>query len=220
MDLADQYGKTRPEVRILDMYHRNPERISMYHYHGPKVKMLMVLDDLGEVNTQDRADSGRPVSKDICNEAGNTPAKPLEKLLGRPELRQPLVKKCTRPFRELILSWDGHVPVCCYDWSSQLVLGKFPKESLQTIWNAPVTNAIRELLLRKNRNMSPCDVCDYNGGWRQGLLQPPGLTDTDEALQAQVAAHMRFHKRYTHPTSPIVIGVEEIRRGRTGRGEV
>lgn len=216
MYLAQEHARAYPDVTAIDMYHDNPKRVSMYHYHGPKVKYLMVLDDLGEVNQQDRADSGRPVSKDICNEAGNTPAKPLEKLLQRPTPPAPLQKKCTRPFRELILSWDGHVPVCCYDWSSQIVLGKFPDWSLQDIWEARTTNVVRELLMRKNRNMTPCNVCDYNGGWRQGLLQPPGLTDTDASLQAELAEHMRRHRRFVEKKAPIVIGVHELKKASRG----
>lgn len=208
MAYAQRYGAMHRDVKLVDHYYDNPQHLSIYHYYGPRKKFLFVLDDLGEVNLKLRAASGRPVSKDLMNEAGNSPAKPMEKLLHRPVLTEPLQKKCTRVFRELTIGWNGVVPLCCYDWKSQIVFGKFPDQSLKHIWESKTWNAVRELLFRKNRHMTPCSVCDYNGGWRQGLIKrPEGFVETpDVVLQKLVADHMQLYKKEVHPNGDVVIG--------------
>jgi MoaA/NifB/PqqE/SkfB family radical SAM enzyme len=197
MAYAKRYAKLHPEIdRVVDHYYDNPEHLSIYRRYNMKMKQIFVLDDLGEVNVKKRQETGRPVSKDINNEAGNTMAKPLQNLLGQAPITEPLVKKCTRPFRELNMGYNGVVPVCCYDWSTQIPVGKFPNQSLQAIWESVQLNAIRQLLYHKNRNMTPCSVCSYAGGWRQGLLKDPKMKETDEELQAMVASHLRSMKEY------------------------
>ncbi len=211
MAYAVRYAKARPAIdRVVDMYYDNPEHLSIYRRYPMKMKQIFVMDDLGEVNVKKRQESGRPVSKDINNEAGNTMAKPLQNLLGQEPITEPLQKKCTRPFRELNMGYNGVVPVCCYDWSTQMPVGKFPNQSLQHIWESVQLNAIRELLLRKNRNMTPCSVCSYAGGWRQGLLKPTGLTESDEELQAIVASHLKSMRTYVFPTAPVEVAGQVI----------
>lgn len=196
MAYAKRYAKTANIDRVVDHYYDNPDHLSIYRRYPMKMRQIFVLDDLGEVNVKKREETGRPVSKDINNEAGNTMAKPLQNLLGQEPIEEPLEKKCTRPFRELNMGYNGVVPVCCYDWSTQIPIGKFPNQSLQQIWESVQLNAIRELLFRKNRNMTPCSVCSYAGGWRQGLIKAPGMPESDEALQKIVEEHMRSMRGY------------------------
>jgi MoaA/NifB/PqqE/SkfB family radical SAM enzyme len=196
MAYAKQYAELHTIDRVIDHYYDNPDHMSIYRRYPVKMHQIFVLDDLGEVNTKKRKETGRPVSKDINNEAGNSPEKTLHKLLGIEPMTEPLEKKCTRPFRELNMGYNGVVPVCCYDWSTQLPVGKFPDSSLQDIWESIQMNAIRELLIRKNRHMTPCSKCSYAGGWRQGLLKAPGLKESDEELQEVVTEHMKTMRQY------------------------
>jgi MoaA/NifB/PqqE/SkfB family radical SAM enzyme len=209
MAYAQQYAK-KADIPVIDHYYNNPEHKSIYRRYNVKSRQIFVLDDLGEVNTKKRTESGRPVSKDINNEAGNSPEKPLQNLLGQEPINEPLEKKCTRPFRELNMGYNGVVPVCCYDWSTQIPVGRFPETSLQEIWESTQLNAIRELLFRKNRNMTPCSVCSYNGGWRQGLIKAPGLRETDEELQQVVADHLKTMRQFVFPTAPVEVAGQVI----------
>jgi hypothetical protein len=81
---------------------------------------------------------------------------------------------------------------------------------LQEIWESTQLNAIRELLFRKNRNMTPCSVCSYNGGWRQGLIKAPGLRETDEELQQVVADHLKTMRQFVFPTAPVEVAGQVI----------
>jgi radical SAM protein with 4Fe4S-binding SPASM domain len=202
MDYARRYVALHPEVELVDYYYNNPQRLSVYHYQDPRKRRIFVMDDLGVVNTKLDA-MGRPSSKDVKNNCGNNTAQSMQRL-GKPEYPlEPLKARCTRVFREIILEADGHICACCYDWRSQLVFGKFPEQSLREIWTGEMWNAVRELLYRKNRNMTPCNRCDYNGGPRQGFLRSLELTETDEELHAIVAAHMKRYAQYTHPSAEI-----------------
>ena len=214
LDLAKRYTAKHPEIQLIDFYGDNPKHISTYHYHSPTKKFLFVMNDLGDVNTAVRAETGRPVSKDVTNMGGNSPQGPQEKLMHKPRMTAPLQKMCTRVYRELIFGWNGEVSVCCVDWSAQLTVGVFPRQSLKEIWYSDIFNVVRELLHRKNRNFTPCSNCDYMGGWRQGLVTPPELTDTDAELLEKVRVHMETYKQYTHPRADVVIGMEELKAGR------
>lgn len=209
MAYADKFA-AKSGMRVTDHYYNNPDHLSIYRRYPVKMQQIFVLDDLGEVNLKKRTETGRPVSKDINNEAGNSPEKPLQNLLGQEPITEPLEKKCTRPFRELNMGYNGVVPVCCYDWSTQMPIGKFPDLSLKEIWNSIQLNAIRELLFRKNRHMTPCTVCSYNGGWRQGLIKPPGLRQSDEDLQEIVAIHLKTMRKYVFPTAPVEVAGQVI----------
>jgi hypothetical protein len=163
----------RRDFRVIDFYHDNPENLSAYRYYSPREKMAFVFDDLGAMNVNGHAN--KRAAKKILNEAGNSPAKVLEKKLGILPLKNPLKKGCSRVFRELTIGWNGVIPACCYDWLDELIFGKFPEQSLQAIWKGSYWQAARVLLHPKNaeRHMSPCDRCDYNGGFRLGLIEYP-----------------------------------------------
>lgn len=209
LEMARRYGAAR-NIPVVDHYYDNPKRLSIYRRYPTNKQQIFVLDDLGEVNVKARQETGRPVSKDINNEAGNTPSKPLQNLLGQPPVDAPLKKKCTRPFRELNMGYNGVVPVCCYDWSTQMPMGKFPNQSLQQIWESVQMQTVRELLYRKNRHMTPCSVCSYNGGWRQGLLTPPDLGGTDASLQLVLKEHLKAMRQYVFPTAPVEVAGQII----------
>ena len=53
-----------------------------------------------------------------------------------PILLKPLRKKCSNVFRELVIKHDGAVTACCMDWQRKLIIGRFPDQSLEEIWNS------------------------------------------------------------------------------------
>lgn len=169
----DMLGTDPGLFRLVDFYYDNPNNLSAYCNYGPRSKKVFVFQDLGLINVNRL--SNKRMAKKILNEAGNSPEKPLEKKLGIEPIREPLKKGCSRVYRELTIGWNGEIPTCCYDWKSDLVFGKFPEKSLREIWYGPYWKAARVLLHPSNaeRNMKPCNVCDYKGGFRLGLLPKP-----------------------------------------------
>ena len=86
-------------------------------------------------------------------------------------LKEPLEKKCVRPFREMIILYDGEVVLCCADSGNDFKLGNLNRHSFKQIWfkNRKLIIA-RLLLFNKFRIFPPCNRCDFNGGMRQGLI--------------------------------------------------
>lgn len=165
-----------PGVAILDFYDDCvPRGISPWHNHRRKLSNTIILmDDLGKRD-------GEVKSRTIQNHAGNTPHHV------KPTLSEPLAKKCTLPFREITVAWNGNVNHCCHDWGHEYVCGNVNEATLEEIWNGPAFVAVRRKLYAKQRDFTPCSRCDYSGGGRMGLLEPQDPpTSADEATIAGV----------------------------------
>lgn len=82
----------------------------------------------------------------------------------RAPLEEPLKKMCVRPFRFMVVNYDGKVTVCCNDYHRDIEMGDVNKQSLVDIWNGERFNAYRVALLAKDRDIGMCRGCDYGGG--------------------------------------------------------
>lgn len=97
-------------------------------------------------------------------------------------------KRCARPFRELAITWDGTVVLCCNDWRRE-----FPLKNLKDVtdihnevWLHPAMTAIRKYLYHGRREPGPCKGCDSKS-FRVGLLpDPQGLEYLDRPKDADV----------------------------------
>jgi hypothetical protein len=160
---------TRMEVR--DFYDElAPAGWSPWHNHGRKVQRFVVLmDDIG-------ARDGEVRSRTVFNHAGSNPTKDTT-----PE---PLKKTCTLPFRELSVTWNGNVNICCMDWKHEYTAGNANVKTLGEIWYGPEMEAARTMLQSKDRAFGPCKVCDVGSGTRAGLL--PKYPQADETTRAFV----------------------------------
>jgi len=176
-------------IRISSYY--GDGSVNPYHYHGPDLQVIVVMDDLGKR-------SGSRAARKILNHAGNSNQKVLLRL-GIPPINAPLTKKCSRPFREITIHYDGTVPICCTDWRHECLLGKFPDSgSFQDIWNSDGFQSARALLGNGLREgIVPCARCDYNGGFRLGLLPKPPRISEQDALDHINSYAARF-KKYRH----------------------
>jgi radical SAM protein with 4Fe4S-binding SPASM domain len=82
----------------------------------------------------------------------------------RDQTTEPLKKMCVRPFRFMVVNYDGKVTVCCNDYHRDVPMGDVRAESLEEIWNNERFNAYRVALLAKDRDIAMCRGCDYSGG--------------------------------------------------------
>lgn len=79
-------------------------------------------------------------------------------------------KRCAKPFREVGVRWDGTVSGCCVDWRNQVEAGNTNHGDLASIWNGPVFQAMRRILIKGDRQeISLCEGCDHPS-YRVGLL--------------------------------------------------
>lgn len=166
---------------------------NVYTYHGYKHKKIVLMDDIATRNREKR-------TRTIWNHAGNVNFK-LAMKYGVKKITEPLRKTCTNVFRELVVKHDGAITACCMDWNRELIVGKFPEESLRDIWYGEVFMAVRQLLYDRKRYITPCNRCDYFGGFRQGLIKNPNLPFTEQQLleiitKAQLEKYKNLHGKY------------------------
>lgn len=207
--LVDTYTRVK-EIRTVSeasepsvMNYYDPFTPNVYYYHGNKTKVIILVADLAEM-------SGAKKQRVILNHAGNSDPIKL-RALGIKTQPLPLQKKCSRLFREMVVHYDGTVPLCCIDWKHEFIIGRFPELSLPNLWNHPTFNLMRNFLFNKDRRFRPCYKCDYNGGFRLGLLkwnQTP-IIETD---QEQVIKHLQEND-YAHPNTkdPLVYNNKGIK---------
>lgn len=148
------------QFKPLDYYN---DDFNPYHRHKPSTKKIVLMDNIMER-------SGEKKTRVISNHAGNVDYKKIAKYGVKP-LKEPLEKKCVRPFREMIILYDGEVVLCCADSGNDFKLGNLNRHNFKQIWfkNRKLIIA-RLLLFNKFRIFPPCNRCDFNGGMRQGLI--------------------------------------------------
>ena len=148
------------QFKPLDYY---TDDFNPYHRHPPKTKALVLMDNIMERNHDKK-------TRIISNHAGNVDWKKINKYGVKP-LKESLNKKCVRPFREMIILYNGDVVLCCADAGSEFKIGNANIHDLEYLWfNSRKLNYARLLLFNKYRKFNPCNRCDFNGGMRQGFI--------------------------------------------------
>ena len=78
-------------------------------------------------------------------------------------LKEPLKLNCNYPFYTFFIDYNGDVQMCSHDWGKKMIMGNLTKNSIKEIWLSEKFNFVRSKLGNKNRNFSPCNVCDVKG---------------------------------------------------------
>lgn len=175
-DSLREEAATLTGIVVKDFYDElAPAGWSPYANHQRKVqRWLVLMDDIG-------ARDGEHTSRVIHNHAGSNPGKPVP--------REPLKKTCTKPFREVSVTWNGEVRLCCEDWIGRYVAGNINERTLRDIWFGVEFEAARAHLQNKERTFGACQHCDAGSGMRVGLLPKYGpLTDEQRAMVKAVEA--------------------------------
>ncbi|CAA6604921.1 conserved hypothetical protein [Rhodospirillaceae bacterium LM-1] len=72
----------------------------------------------------------------------------------------PLKLSCPRPFERLHVNYLGQVLLCNNDWKFEIVCGDLMSSPVEEVWNSPLLNEYRRHLVRQDRNMPLCRLCD------------------------------------------------------------
>ncbi|MFC1808776.1 radical SAM/SPASM domain-containing protein [Candidatus Omnitrophota bacterium] len=76
-------------------------------------------------------------------------------------LKDPLNVMCIRPSKEIVIGYDGSVPLCCADGLWKMKMGNVQETDLKTIWFSNHFKNIRRSLLQGDRSCAAiCNVCD------------------------------------------------------------
>ena len=83
--------------------------------------------------------------------------------IGIAPLRQPMRRSCYYPFYSFIIDCDGSVFLCPHDWIKKLKIGNLDEMSVFEVWNSDLMNGLRKRLIKRDRNFTPCKMCDVQG---------------------------------------------------------
>lgn len=122
-----------------------------YRRKKPGTKMIVVLPDLAQTATG--------VHSTVNNRAGQ----------GAPPSDVAEGKRCVKPFRDMVIRWDGSVNSCCNDYRGVIKVGNVNNTSTRALWNGDVFKSLRRYLYNGMREWAPCKGCDFVG-LRPGLL--------------------------------------------------
>ena len=76
-------------------------------------------------------------------------------------LKKALKLICTRPSMEIVVGYDGTVPLCCADGLWRVKIGNARKSNLKDIWFSDAFRSARRSLLKGDRSCTEiCKVCD------------------------------------------------------------
>jgi len=105
---------------------------------------------------------------------------------------------------------NGFVVHNCMDARRQLIVGKFPEQTLKGIWESYVYDCVRQILYNKRRDLlSPCDKCDYKG-YKVGLVPNPGIAVSEDEMKKVVDATIREYENYSYASGkthmPLAVG--------------
>jgi len=143
-----------------------------YNYHRKQQRLVIMLDDPRV--------QPKKAQRILVNHTGLAST-------GQ-KVNRPLSKTCTLPFRELPITYNGEVCLCCNDFGKQLVVGDIRQMALADIWNGKILQAARRILGSRQRTFIPCAVCDHGAGMRSGLLpKTPPPTEQDFEIVRQAA---------------------------------
>lgn len=177
---VDTYGKTYNklfsklrEFNPVDYYE---DDFNPYHKHPPGIKKVVLVRDISEMDGVKR-------TRIVFNLAGNVNWE-IAKEYGLEPLKEPVNKRCTYPFRQIDVGWDGGIQICCVDWRQETTIWHVKYGQLKEYWrNNHYLNMARYLLFHKNRDFAICRRCDFYGGHRHGLIRDMGEYNEETANQ-------------------------------------
>ena len=139
-------------IEIVDYYETRKSPYS--NYHRKLNNTIFVMDDIALHQDGDKR-------RTILNHAGNNLIDP--KIIAKKAT-------CTNVFREISVTAEGNVNICCMDFGSEYVCGNVNTKPLKEIWHGKEFMSARRLLANKERIFTPCVRCNKSAGARVGLL--------------------------------------------------
>lgn len=154
-------------VPLFDFYKDKP---TVWGYENERHQKIVTIDNTAE----------RDMLRTMNNQAGNTNPDFFQDISFKNRISLRMNKRCPLPFREMVIKHDGSVMMCCMDWQRENIVGKFPEQSFEEIWNSMQLNRIRKILYNKRRDLIvPCVRCDYMGLKSGLIVEPDKLMDME-----------------------------------------
>jgi radical SAM protein with 4Fe4S-binding SPASM domain len=100
--------------------------------------------------------------------------KDLEVVEKRALLDSPRPHACKLMWESMLVTWDGRVVPCCYDYDAKMVLGDLKTQTLAEVWNGPAYVALRQAELEGRNHSELCASCSQAPGHARDPHWPAG----------------------------------------------
>jgi len=183
MDCYEASKKAEAQIRLYEGVPVTdyPGGPSPYHKVKANVQRIILMEDFEKAAMQEIALGTKRVNSH-CGAGLKPPSEPLQ-------------RRCARPFREMVIRWDGRVALCCNSWRDEYKCGHIDDfETIADAWNSIYLMAARRKLYRKDRDFGVCRICDERT-FRDGLLpdrlgkkslRKPNEADEEAILEAMI----------------------------------
>ena len=70
---------------------------------------------------------------------------------------------CRLLWTDMVISWNGGIPLCCNDYENKIILGNIKNSSIKKIWGGEKLRQLRDFHKKKDFNrIAICKNCEYN----------------------------------------------------------
>jgi len=71
-------------------------------------------------------------------------------------------QRCSKPFEEMVVFWNGQVGLCNHDWNGSYPLGDLNEMTIERVWNRVNYQGVRDLHESGLRRAVPtCEFCSF-----------------------------------------------------------
>jgi radical SAM protein with 4Fe4S-binding SPASM domain len=74
-------------------------------------------------------------------------------------IKNKLLNHCWKLWHSCVITWDGKVVPCCFDKDATHRLGDLKKEKFRDLWQGPLYNQFRTLLMKSRSEIDICKNC-------------------------------------------------------------
>lgn len=94
-------------------------------------------------------------------------------------LSKAIQNPCYYPANTFFLDYNGEVLMCAHDWGKKAVVGNLNQDNFLDIWAGKKFSKLRDLLIKGNRSMKPCNLCNVKGT-RMGVEHAEAWMDSNK----------------------------------------
>lgn len=192
----EKYSSFKDDLRKaadggIDLFDLYADKRVPWHYKNPnKTKEIVVLDYA--IRNDYRID------RSLDNQGGNSNPSLLGKV--SPMQKDSFVQgRCSQPFRDMAVAYDGTMIGCCLDWRREMVFGNVSNGHLKDFWNGRQINLFRKMLWQRERLLAPCVNCNYKSR-KVGLLPDPmpGIPYISDDVFSELFAMQKANSVYAN----------------------
>jgi radical SAM protein with 4Fe4S-binding SPASM domain len=176
-DSKEVYEAVRKSARYkFDDVQRNAESFLALRKTTGRTKPLVMLSIIVMDKTEkdlesyrehwERLGADRVVFKPYANWGGQYSSvfDGLQTQELRARLREQRPHPCKFLWESVVISWDGKVVPCCYDYDAKMVMGDLATQTLDEIWNGDAYVSLRKAEIEGRNSSALCANCSQAPG--------------------------------------------------------